>query len=73
MFTRGYPSPTTWCTTGGQVSFLSSLGVTLPCHSLDAFSASRSARQLVERLERGEALQPQEEQFLREQQKLLGL
>jgi hypothetical protein len=32
----------------------------------------RTAR-LVERLERGESLQPQEEQFLREQRKLLGV
>lgn len=55
-----------------EVSFLSSLGVTLPCHSLDACSAVRTAR-LVERLERGESLQPQEEQFLREQRKLLGV
>eukprot|EP00435_Cladocopium_sp_Y103_P023987 s3036_g5.t2 len=55
-----------------EVSFLSSLGVSLPCHSLD-LSASRTARQLVERLERGEALRPQEEQFLREQRRLLGV
>ena len=72
LFTHLPPHGSHGAPLGGQVSFLSSLGVTLPCHSLDAFSALRTAR-LVERLERGESLQPQEEQFLREQRKLLGV
>lgn len=53
-----------------QVSFLSSLGVSLP--TVDSTQRQR-ARDLLQKLQRGEELTQLEEQFLRQEQQKLHL